>query len=63
MKVYYPGETFYEKPGCHHDRSENTSETEEGALYAVMILDDKVLEKEGYAALLVVDADKEEKKK
>lgn len=38
VKVYGPEETFHELPTCHHDRAENPSKAEEGALYAVPFL-------------------------
>lgn len=59
--VYREGESFYEAPGCHHVRSENVCEspTEETSFYAVFVIDDEVIEKEGYEGLVVMDADAE----
>ena len=60
--ISHPGDHFYESPGCHHVLSENLSETEEAKFFASLIIDTEVLEKEGYGALVLVDADVEEKK-
>ena len=63
--VYVEGDTWYEAPGCHHIRSENACKTpdEEATFYAVLVIDDEVIEKEGYAGLAVLDADVEEKER
>lgn len=65
-KVYRPGEAWYEGPGMHHVRSENVGEKgrdeEEVAVYAVIVVDNEVLEKEGIDGLMLLDADQEEKK-
>ena len=55
------GESFYEAPGCHHVRSENTSKTENAKFSVVMIVDDEVV-KDGYEMLAVLDAEVEEKR-
>ena len=59
-KVYRKGETFYEPPGCHHVRCENVGEEGSGdaVFVAVMVVDDAVLEGDGYAGLAVLDVDK-----
>ncbi|MCJ1375048.1 hypothetical protein MMC20_006282 [Loxospora ochrophaea] len=59
------GETFYEAPGCHHVRSENACENpvEEASFFAVMIIDQEIIERDGYEGLVVVDAAVEEKGK
>ncbi|KAL8951510.1 MAG: hypothetical protein Q9222_002513 [Ikaeria aurantiellina] len=56
--VYREGESWYEAPGCHHVRSENSceGEGEEASLYAVFVVDDGVVEKEGLEGLMVFDA-------
>jgi quercetin dioxygenase-like cupin family protein len=41
VKVYKPGESWYEVPGSHHRVSENASATEPAQLLAVFIVDDK----------------------
>ncbi|KAL8743431.1 MAG: hypothetical protein Q9190_004216 [Brigantiaea leucoxantha] len=57
-KVYHEGETWYEAPGCHHVRSENVCEdpNESASFYAMLIVDDKVIEENGYEGLVVLDA-------
>ncbi|KAL8898783.1 MAG: hypothetical protein Q9207_006533 [Kuettlingeria erythrocarpa] len=63
------GETFYEAPGCHHVKGENACETDaegegdETQFYAVFIVDDEYLAREGYNGLLVLDAEVEVKGK
>lgn len=42
-KVYGPGESWYEAPGCHHVRSENVGD-EEALFIANMVVSDKVFE-------------------
>lgn len=63
--VYKEGETWYEAPGCHHVRSENVSEGEgeEASFYAVFVVDDEVIERGGYAGLVVLDAEVEERER
>ena len=60
-----PGEAFFESPGCHHILSENASEdpNEEAVFFASLVLDTKIIEEEGYEALVVVDAEVEEQRK
>ena len=55
-----PGESFYEAPGCHHVLGENASEGET-KFFAVFVVDDTYLEKEGLGGLVVLDAEVEEK--
>ena len=57
---YGAGEVWYESPGCHHSRSENTSESEEASFYAVITIDSDKYEEIGMGGLFVLDADKEE---
>jgi len=38
-KVYKVGETWYERPGCHHTKSENASDKVPARLRATMIID------------------------
>ncbi|KAF7560035.1 hypothetical protein G7046_g4107 [Stylonectria norvegica] len=42
-KVYGPGETWFEAPGCHHVRSETVGD-EEALFIANMVVTDKVFE-------------------
>ena len=42
-KVYGPGETWFEAPGCHHVRSENAGD-EEVVFIANLVVSDKVFE-------------------
>jgi quercetin dioxygenase-like cupin family protein len=39
VRVYKPGETWFEKPGAYHRVSENASDTEPARLLAVLIVD------------------------
>jgi quercetin dioxygenase-like cupin family protein len=39
VRVYRPGETWFESPGAHHRVSANTSDTEPARLLAVFIVD------------------------
>ena len=54
-KTFTKGDTWYEAPGCHHKQSDNASDTEPLTLLATFILDKKVLEEQGQAALLIPD--------
>lgn len=60
-KVYGPGETWYEPPGCHHVRSENVGD-EEAEFIAVFVIDKKKVDTEGLQSLVVIDAAVEEAK-
>lgn len=42
-KIYGPGESWYEAPGCHHVRSENAGE-EEALFIANLVVGDEVFE-------------------
>lgn len=55
MKVIKAGETWYEAPGCHHRISDNASKTEPATLFATLVLDTDVLERDGMAALIQID--------
>ena len=39
VRVYRPGETWFERPGAHHRVSANASDTEPARLLAVLIVD------------------------
>ena len=39
VRVYRPGETWFERPGSYHRVSENASDTEPARLLAVLIAD------------------------
>ena len=39
VRVYRPGETWFERPGSYHRVSENASDTEPARLLAVLIVD------------------------
>jgi quercetin dioxygenase-like cupin family protein len=39
VRVYQPGETWFERPGAYHRVSENASDTEPARLLAVLIVD------------------------
>ncbi|KAJ5378124.1 RmlC-like cupin domain-containing protein [Penicillium cataractarum] len=55
MKVIKAGETWYEAPGCHHRISDNASKTEPATLFATLVLDTDVLERDGMGALIQID--------
>lgn len=72
-KIYGPGESWYEAPGCHHVRSENAG-SEDCEFVANLILDSSVFEGldledrsqladiQKIQRFVVIDADVEEKK-
>lgn len=53
-KIAKAGECWYEAPGCHHVMGENASKTETASFFAVIIVDDEVVQ-DGYEGLVVVD--------
>jgi quercetin dioxygenase-like cupin family protein len=53
------GDFWYEAPGCHHVRSENTSGSETAKFLAILIVDDEVIQ-DGFENIFVLDAEKEE---
>ncbi|EQB44581.1 hypothetical protein CGLO_16656 [Colletotrichum gloeosporioides Cg-14] len=53
-QVYKVGESFMEKPGCHHTVGENNSRLQGAKLLAIFVIDTEVV-KGGYDALTVVD--------
>lgn len=55
MKVIEAKGSWYEAPGCHHVISDNASETEPATLFASMVLDTEVFERDGMAALIQID--------
>jgi hypothetical protein len=55
MKVFGPGETFTEHPGCHHRISDNASTTETAQIVATLIVDTKVVQRDGVQGLVVID--------
>ncbi|KAJ5798555.1 uncharacterized protein N7503_007851 [Penicillium pulvis] len=55
MKTINTGGTWYEAPGCHHRISDNASKTESAVLFASMVLDTDVLERDGMNALMQID--------
>ncbi|OAQ65225.1 RmlC-like jelly roll fold protein [Pochonia chlamydosporia 170] len=54
-KVYNPGESFIELPGCHHTVGENYSMENNARLMAIFVIDTEVLKTQGYAALTQFD--------
>ena len=54
-KVYKPGDTWYEPPGCHHRIADNNSKTTSSSVYATLIIKTEVLEKEGPSVLFQID--------
>lgn len=59
-KTYGVGHAWFEPPGVHHVRSENVGD-EVVKVYAVAIVDEELLEKYGPDAMMLLDADEEEK--
>jgi len=55
MKIFGPGETFTEHPGCRHVISDNASATEPAEIVATMIVDTKVVDDGGIEGLVVID--------
>lgn len=55
MKLFGPGETFTEHPGCRHTISDNASATKPAIIVATMIVDTKVVEENGIGGLMVID--------
>src|SRR4051794_20124534 len=55
MKIFGPGECFFENPGCRHVISDNASETEPASLVANLVVDSEVVDKFGVQGLVVVD--------
>ncbi|KAK5073301.1 hypothetical protein LTR70_010414 [Exophiala xenobiotica] len=45
VKIYEPGETWYEAPGCHHVRSDNASDDEDAEFVVNMVIETEKLEK------------------
>lgn len=54
-KEYGRGDFWYEAPGCHHQRSENISNEESATFFAILIVDDDVIEGGNYGNILVLD--------
>lgn len=72
-KIYGPGESWYEAPGCHHVRSENAGEVEcqfvanlilDSGVFEGLDLEDRSLEAdfEKIKRFVVIDAQVEEDK-
>lgn len=61
-QTYGPGEFWYEGPGCHHQRSENPSQSERAKFWAVLIVDDDVIGGKGgeeFGGIFVLDKEVE----
>ncbi|KID95781.1 cupin domain protein, partial [Metarhizium majus ARSEF 297] len=54
-KVFHPGESFVELPGCHHTVGENNSKVEGAKFMAIFVVDTEVLETQGYEGLTILD--------
>lgn len=54
-RVIPAGGSWFEAPGCHHRTSDNYSTTEPAQILATMVVDTKVVEEGGMAALVVLD--------
>ncbi|KAK5994028.1 hypothetical protein PT974_07468 [Cladobotryum mycophilum] len=46
-KVYNPGETFMELPGCHHTVAENNSQEKPAKIMATLVVDTSVIKSGG----------------
>ena len=55
MKIFGPGETFFENPGCRHSISDNASAMEPAEMVATLIVDTKVVDEVGTDGLTVID--------
>ncbi|KAK2594460.1 hypothetical protein QQS21_007806 [Conoideocrella luteorostrata] len=53
--VYSPGESFMERPGCHHTVGENNSKEDGVKFMAIFVVDTEVLRTKGYGGLTVLD--------
>ncbi|KAF2818769.1 hypothetical protein CC86DRAFT_375626 [Ophiobolus disseminans] len=61
-QLFGPGDFWFEGPGCHHQRSENPSASENAKFYAVMIVDDEIIGGKGgedFGAIFVLDKEVE----
>ncbi|KJZ74727.1 hypothetical protein HIM_05844 [Hirsutella minnesotensis 3608] len=54
-KVYGPGQSFMELPGCHHTVAKNNSKEEPCILTATLVVDTETVKQGGYQALTVID--------
>ncbi len=54
-QVIPTGGSWHEAPGCHHKISDNHSPTEPAKLLAVFVVNTKVVEEGGVAALIQID--------
>ena len=54
-KVIAKGGSWYEAPGCYHRISDNFSRTEPAKLLATFVVDTKVVDEGGLAALVELD--------
>lgn len=54
-KVYQPGETWMELPGCHHTVCDNNSAEVTSKMVAMFTLETEVIEKGGYDVLTKMD--------
>jgi len=55
IKIFGPGETFTENPGCRHSISDNASATEPATMIATLIVDTKTVDELGLDGLTVID--------
>ena len=54
-KVYKPGDSWYEPPGCRHRVSDNNSKMERARFMATFVIKTEVLEREGPEVLVQVE--------
>ena len=54
-KIYRPGESFMEKPGCHHTVGDNNLGDKSTRFTAIFVIDTEVVKTGGYEALVVLD--------
>ncbi|OJJ33354.1 hypothetical protein ASPWEDRAFT_53330 [Aspergillus wentii DTO 134E9] len=55
MQVMKMGATWHEAPGCHHQISDNASETEPATLMVSLVLDTEALDRDGMDAIIQID--------
>ena len=49
------GGSWYKAPGCHHPISDNASKTEPATMFASLIFDTEVYERDVMVALIQID--------
>jgi quercetin dioxygenase-like cupin family protein len=55
VRLHSTGGAWYEAPGCYHRISDNASKTEPAILFASMVMDTDVFERDGMDAVIQID--------